>query len=69
MFLLRDRSVFDIKKNELSEFRSNLMGKIKGKNTKLEKSVSKALWNNGFRFRKNVLSLYGKPDIAIKNSK
>ncbi|WP_148929151.1 very short patch repair endonuclease [Paenibacillus methanolicus] len=42
------------------------MGKIKGKNTKLEQSVSKAVWRKGFRYRKNVLSLFGKPDIAIK---
>lgn len=45
------------------------MGKIKGKNTKLEQSISKALWKNGLRYRKNVLSLFGKPDIAIKKYK
>ncbi|WP_338113145.1 very short patch repair endonuclease [Paenibacillus artemisiicola] len=52
-----------------ADFRSKSMGRIRGKNTKLEQSVSKALWRNGHRFRKNVLSLYGKPDIAIKKYK
>ncbi|KAA8785447.1 very short patch repair endonuclease [Paenibacillus amylolyticus] len=46
-----------------------MMSSIKGKNTKLELSVSKQLWHRGFRFRKNVKSLFGKPDIAIKKFK
>lgn len=46
-----------------------MMSLIKGKNTKLELSVSKQLWHRGFRFRKNVKSLFGKPDIAIKKFK
>lgn len=53
----------------VSEQRSKMMGRVRGKNTKLEQSVSKILWRKGFRFRKNVLSLFGKPDIAIKKYK
>lgn len=34
--------------------------------SQLENLVSKALWHNGFRFRKNAKNLYGKPDISIK---
>ncbi|WP_273386758.1 very short patch repair endonuclease [Cohnella zeiphila] len=52
--------------NDISKQRSIMMGKVKGKNTKLEQSVSKVLWRKGFRYRKNVTSLFGKPDIAIK---
>ena len=37
--------------------------------SKLEEEVSKALWKQGVRFRKNVKSLPGKPDIAIKKYK
>lgn len=37
--------------------------------SKLENLVTKALWNKGVRFRKNVKNLYGKPDIAIKKYK
>lgn len=51
------------------EQRSKIMSSVKGKNTKLEQSVSKELWKRGIRFRKNVRSLYGNPDIAIKKYK
>jgi len=37
--------------------------------SKLENIVTKELWNHGLRFRKNVRSLYGNPDIAIKKYK
>lgn len=46
-----------------------VMSSIRGKNTKLEQSVSKAIWRKGIRFRKNVTCLFGKPDIAIKKYK
>lgn len=55
--------------NSMPDQKSKMMGRIRGKNTKLEQSVSKVLWKQGFRFRKNVLSLYGKPDISIKKYK
>ncbi|ARC27605.1 MULTISPECIES: very short patch repair endonuclease [Bacillus cereus group] len=34
--------------------------------SKLESIVSKELWKNGFRFRRNSKELFGKPDISIK---
>ena len=37
--------------------------------SKLEDRISKALWNRGLRLRRNVKSLYGKPDFALKNIK
>lgn len=37
--------------------------------SKLEEKVTKALWKKGIRFRKNVKTLPGKPDIAIKKYK
>ncbi|MBA4548789.1 very short patch repair endonuclease [Thermoactinomyces intermedius] len=37
--------------------------------SKLEDKVCKELWKRGARFRRNVKSLYGKPDIAIKKYK
>ncbi|RLQ90219.1 very short patch repair endonuclease [Planomicrobium sp. Y74] len=37
--------------------------------SKLEDWASKALWNRGLRLRRNVKSLYGKPDFALKNIK
>ncbi|MBZ5482406.1 very short patch repair endonuclease [Priestia aryabhattai] len=37
--------------------------------SKLENIVSRELWKKGIRFRKNVKSLFGKPDIAIQKYK
>ncbi|CDE59149.1 dNA mismatch endonuclease patch repair protein Vsr [Fusobacterium sp. CAG:439] len=45
------------------------MRAIQSRGTKIEVLVCKALWNNGIRYRKNVKTLPGKPDIAIKKSK
>ncbi|SER70855.1 very short patch repair endonuclease [Salisediminibacterium halotolerans] len=44
------------------------MQKITAK-SRLEALVSKELWRRGWRFRKNVNNLIGKPDIAIKKYK
>jgi DNA mismatch endonuclease, patch repair protein len=49
--------------------RSKIMQAIKSSDTALEKDVRKKLWKIGFRFRKNVSDLPGKPDIAIKKYK
>jgi len=45
--------------------RSNLMKKIKSKDTKPEKKLRLKLWNLGYRYRKNVKSLPGSPDIVF----
>ncbi|NLF42606.1 MAG: very short patch repair endonuclease [Bacteroidales bacterium] len=45
--------------------RSELMGKIKSRNTKPEIKLKKALWNLGFRYRKNYKDLPGCPDIVF----
>jgi len=50
------------------EQRSKVMKSIRAQ-SKLENQVSKALWSKGMRFRKNVRSLYGTPDISIKKYK
>jgi DNA mismatch endonuclease, patch repair protein len=54
---------------ETTEQRRRNMQAIRSKGTKLEERVTKALWEKGIRFRKNVNSLFGKPDIAIKKYK
>lgn len=46
--------------------RHEIMSSIKGSNTKPEILVRKFLYNNGFRFRRNVRTLPGSPDIVIK---
>lgn len=47
------------------EKRSEVMSKIRGKNTRPEEIVRKWLFNNGFRYRKNVTALPGKPDLVL----
>jgi DNA mismatch endonuclease (patch repair protein) len=49
--------------------RSDLMSKIRYQNTKPELMLRKALWNLGFRYRKNVKHLPGKPDIVFTKYK
>ena len=51
------------------EKRSAVMSKIKGKDTVIEILVRKYLFANGFRFRKNVATMPGKPDIVLKKYK
>ena len=45
--------------------RSYNMSRIKGKGTKPEETVRKYLFSQGFRYRKNVETLPGKPDIVL----
>lgn len=49
--------------------RSELMGKIRSKETKPEIKLRKVLWNLGIRYRKNVKKLSGTPDIVISKYK
>lgn len=49
--------------------RSQLMSKIRGKNTIAECMLSKALWEKGVRYRRNYRKLPGTPDIAITKYK
>jgi len=45
------------------------MKNIRSKDTKIELVLRKALWNKGYRYRKNYDKLPGKPDIAITKYK
>ncbi len=47
------------------EKRSWNMSRIRGKDTAIEVKVRKYLFAKGYRFRKNVSSLPGKPDIVL----
>lgn len=51
------------------ENRVKNMRAIRSTNTKLEDIVCKELWERGYRFRRNVNKLFGKPDIAIRKYK
>lgn len=49
--------------------RSEVMSKIRPKDTKPEILVRKALFAKGFRYRKNYNKLPGKPDIVLPKYK
>ena len=51
------------------EKRSWNMSRIRGKDTKIEVKVRKYLFSKGFRYRKNVAILPGKPDIVLPKYK
>ena len=48
----------------LEQRRKNMQA-IKSK-SKLEDLVARELWKRGIRYRRNVKTLFGKPDIAIQ---
>jgi len=47
------------------EQRRKNMQAIKSKDSKIEIALRKALFNKGYRYKKNVTSVYGKPDIVF----
>ncbi len=47
------------------EKRSEVMSKIRSKDTKPEMILRKALFERGFRYRVNYKKLPGKPDIVF----
>lgn len=49
-----------------SEQRSRCMRRIKSRDTRPELIVRRWLWKRGYRFRKNVKSLPGTPDIVLQ---
>ena len=49
--------------------RSEMMSRIRGKNTKPELEVRKYLYSRGFRYRIHVSTLPGCPDIVLKKYK
>ena len=49
--------------------RSENMRRIKSKDTSIETKLRHALWNKGYRYRKNCKDIFGKPDICFKGKK
>ncbi len=45
------------------------MQRIKSQNTSIELKLRKALWQKGYRYRKNFKQLPGKPDIVLTKYK
>lgn len=51
------------------EQRHKNMQAIRSKGTKDEVLLEKALWQRGYRYRKNDSTVYGKPDMTFKKRK
>jgi len=46
--------------------RSEIMSKVRNKDSKIEIEFRKKLWKEGFRYRKNSTKYFGKPDLVLK---
>ena len=55
--------------NHSKEVRSYNMSQIRSKNSKPEELVKKYLFSKGLRYRKNVKTLPGSPDIVLTKYK
>ncbi len=55
--------------NRTPDQRKRIMKSVKNKDSEIEILLRKALWKRGIRYRKNVGSIYGCPDIAFKGKK
>lgn len=49
--------------------RSEIMSRVKSKDSKIETLFRKELWEAGFRYRKNSGKYFGKPDVVLKQHK
>jgi DNA mismatch endonuclease (patch repair protein) len=61
--------IFRMPDNLTPEQRSYCMSRIKGKDTGLETRVRSELHKRGFRFRKHLKELPGKPDVVFTKAK
>ena len=55
--------------NLTKEQRRKNMQHIRSKDSAIEKKLRKALWDRGYRYRKNYKDLPGKPDIVLTKYK
>jgi DNA mismatch endonuclease (patch repair protein) len=51
------------------EKRSKIMSSVNSKGSDIETSFRKALWHQGFRYRKNANDYFGTPDIVLPKHK
>jgi DNA mismatch endonuclease (patch repair protein) len=49
--------------------RSEIMSKVRSKDSKIEVDFRKAIWKAGFRYRKNPTRYFGKPDLVLNKYK
>lgn len=49
--------------------RSQVMSRVRSKNTSFEMLLRRELWKRGLRYRANDKTVFGKPDIVFKGKK
>ena len=49
--------------------RSEIMSKVRSRDSKIEIDFRKAIWKAGFRYSKNPTKYFGKPDLVLKKHK
>ena len=49
--------------------RSFTMSRIRSENTSIERKLRSILWRKGYRYRKNVKNILGKPDIVFRKKR
>lgn len=49
--------------------RSEIMSRVKSKDSGIEVKFRKELWRHGFRYSKNSSKYFGKPDLVLKKYK
>lgn len=57
------------KYENVTDQRRMIMSHIRKKDTSIEVALRKALWNRGYRYRKNYKNLPGSPDICLAKYK
>lgn len=57
------------KYENVTDQRRKIMSHIRKKDTSIEVALRKALWNRGYRYRKNYKDLPGSPDICLTKYK
>lgn len=56
-------------KQKTQEQISKNMKAVKNKDSEIERILRKELWSRGLRYRKNIKTVFGKPDIAFIGKK
>lgn len=49
--------------------RSEIMSRVRSKDSKIEIEFRKRIWQAGFRYRKNAIGYFGKPDLVLPKYK
>ena len=55
--------------NVTSQKRSQIMKAVRSTESQIEVAFRKALWNSGYRYRKNAKNYFGRPDVVLKKYK